>query len=109
MTKYPSNNLVARALEIATRAHAGQKDKAGIDYIEHPKTVASFVNSDEEKATAYLHDVLEDTSLTEQDLREQGIPEDVLSAVKAMTHAKDVSYFDYLAVVKSNPIARVVK
>ena len=58
-------NIANKALEIATLAHKGQKDLAGIDYIEHPKKVASFLNSNEEKAVAYLHDVLEDTSLTE--------------------------------------------
>lgn len=59
-------NIVDKALEIATKYHKGQKDLAGIDYIEHPKKVASFLNSDEEKAVAYLHDVLEDTLLTEK-------------------------------------------
>lgn len=61
-------NIVDKALEIAIKAHKGQRDLAGVDYIEHPKAVANLVNSDEEKAVAYLHDVLEDTYITEKDL-----------------------------------------
>lgn len=53
-----------RAYEEAKKAHFGQVDKAGVDYIKHPETVASFVKTDEEKAVAYLHDVIEDTELT---------------------------------------------
>ena len=67
-----------KAYEIAKRAHLGQIDKAGEDYIKHPEKVASFVNSDEEKAVAYLHDVIEDTELTLEDLREYGFSEEVL-------------------------------
>ncbi|MGB4792348.1 MAG: GTP pyrophosphokinase, partial [Lactococcus chungangensis] len=55
-----SVDYVKVAFEIASKAHRGQKDKAGMDYIEHPKKVAGFVQLRTEKATAYLHDVLED-------------------------------------------------
>ncbi|PGA49505.1 GTP pyrophosphokinase, partial [Bacillus thuringiensis] len=68
------------AHEIAKKAHAGQVDKAGIDYIKHPEAVASFVNTAEEKATAYLHDVLEDTEITTVDLLNAGILHNVVEA-----------------------------
>lgn len=60
---------VIKAHEVAKKAHFGQIDRAGIDYIKHPETVASFVTTDEEKAVAYLHDVIEDTTLTLLDLK----------------------------------------
>ena len=98
-----------KAYEIAKRAHLGQIDKAGEDYIKHPEKVASFVNSDEEKAVAYLHDVIEDTELTLEDLREYGFSEEVLKAVDVITKKKGQDYQTYLNSVKENKLARVVK
>ncbi|GAB2022429.1 HD domain-containing protein [Pseudolactococcus yaeyamensis] len=104
-----SADYVRTALDIATRAHEGQRDKAGVDYIEHPKTVASFVDLETEKATAYLHDVLEDTDVTADDLINQGIPIEVVQAVQVLTKQKNQNYDRYLEIVNKNPIARVVK
>lgn len=98
-----------KAYEIAKKAHSGQIDKAGEDYIKHPEKVASFVNSDEEKAVAYLHDVIEDTELTLEDLREYGFSEEVLKAVDVITKKKGQDYQTYLNSVKENKLARVVK
>lgn len=98
-----------KAYEIAKKAHLGQIDKAGEDYIKHPEKVASFVNSDEEKAVAYLHDVIEDTELTLEDLREYGFSEEVLKAVDVITKKKGQDYQSYLNLVKTNELARVVK
>ncbi|MGF2716335.1 HD domain-containing protein [Bacillus cereus] len=102
-------DIVELAHEIAKKAHVGQVDKAGVDYIKHPETVASFVKYDEEKATAYLHDVLEDTDLTADDLRNAGIPHNIIEAVQILTKEKYEPYFEYLSRVKGNAIARVVK
>jgi hypothetical protein len=102
-------DFVEKALTIATVAHASQKDKAGVDYIEHPKTVASFVDTPEEKAVAYLHDVIEDTEVTADDLREEGIPDVVVDAVVVLTHPKQQLYFEYLKTVKKNKLAKTVK
>lgn len=101
--------IVELALEIATSAHKGQVDKAGKDYINHPMTVASYVNTDEEKATALLHDVIEDTEYTADKLITLGIPTNVVEAVKVLTKNKGTDYMDYLSLVKANPIARAVK
>ena len=98
-----------KAYEIAKKAHLGQIDKAGEDYIKHPKKVASFVKTDEEKAVAYLHDVIEDTELTLEDLREYGFSEEVLKAVDVITKKKGQDYQTYLNSVKENKLARVVK
>ncbi|HHT7180780.1 TPA: GTP pyrophosphokinase [Bacillus cereus] len=97
------------AHEIAKTAHGGQVDKAGIDYIKHPEAVASFVNTAEEKATAYLHDVLEDTEITANDLLRAGIPHNIVEAVQVMTKERYTPYFEYLSKVKENSLARTVK
>lgn len=102
-------DLPRRAELLAKAAHDGQVDKANIDYIEHPKKVASFVATDEEKAVAFLHDTLEDTAVTVADLRKIGMPNSVIAAVEVLTHDKNQPYFDYLAEVKKNTLARTVK
>lgn len=102
-------DYVNMAYQIAKAAHKNQVDKAGVAYIHHPETVADLVTGDAEKATAYLHDVLEDTSVTADQLREAGIPDEVISAVIILTKQAGQHYFDYLKQVKANQIARVVK
>lgn len=97
------------ALSIAKKAHKGQYDKAGVDYIEHPLFVASQVDTQEEKAVALLHDVLEDSPYTAEELKLAGLPETVVTAVQVLTKKKGQDYQQYLELVKSNPIARCVK
>ena len=101
--------MLELALSIATKAHRGQFDKAGIDYIEHPIFVASQVDSEEEKAVALLHDVIEDSSVTAEELLNAGLPETVVTAVQILSKKKGQDYQTYLKTVKSNPLARVVK
>ena len=98
-----------KAYEIAKRAYLGQVDKAGEDYIKHPQKVASFVKSDEEKAVAYLHDVIEDTELTLEDLHEYEFSKEVIEAVDIITKKKGEDYQSYLNSVKKNKLARAVK
>lgn len=100
---------VIKAHEVAKKAHLGQIDRAGIDYIKHPETVASFVATDEEKAVAYLHDVIEDTSLTLLDLKKEGFSKNIIGAVDILTKKKGQDYQSYLNLVKKNELARVVK
>lgn len=102
-------DFVGKAHELASKHHEGQKDKAGEVYIKHPEYVASLVETDEEKATAYLHDTLEDTTLTAEQLRSAKIPTSVIEAVTVLTKNKNDDYFSYLEKVKQNPIARKVK
>lgn len=102
-------SVVDKAHEIAKEAHFGQVDKAGLDYIKHPETVAAFVASEEEKIVAYLHDVIEDTDVTLEDLRNQGFSEKVLTAIDILTKKKGQDYQTYLEIVKENELARVVK
>lgn len=97
------------ALEIAINAHKNQFDKAGVDYIQHPLYVANLVSTDEEKCAALLHDVVEDSEYTLDDLTVKGIPQAVVTAVLILTKQQGVPYDDYLKKVKQNKIARAVK
>ena len=102
-------SMVDLALSIARQAHEGQLDKAGVDYIEHPIYVASQVESEKEKAVALLHDVLEDSSVTAEELLIAGLPETVVTTVQVLTKQTGQDYQSYLQAVKSNPLACRVK
>ena len=102
-------SMVDLALSIARKAHEGQLDKAGVDYIEHPIYVASQVDTEEEKAVALLHDVIEDSPVSAKGLLQAGLPETVVTAVQVLTKKKEQDYQTYLETVKKNPLARVVK
>ncbi len=105
---------IDRAIMIASIAHAGQKDKADKPYILHPLrvmlTVASDKNAtDEQKIVAVLHDVIEDTYVQEQQLRENGFSEDIINAIKSVTKIEGESRMDAAKRTKLNAIGRVVK
>lgn len=102
-------SMVDLALSIARKTHEGQLDKAGVDYIEHPIYVASQVDTEEEKAVALLHDVIEDSPVSAEELLQAGLPETVVTAVHVLTKKKEQDYQTYLETVKKNPLARVVK
>ena len=101
--------MIDIALAISKKAHAGQVDKAGVDYIQHPLYVASQVKTEQEKAVALLHDVLEDSNITAADLLAYGLSNEVVTAVQILTKKKGQSYQEYLEKVKTNDLARVVK
>jgi len=100
---------IEKALQIAAQAHEGQKDKEGLPYILHPIRVMSRVEGEEAQIVAVLHDVVEDTQVTLDDLHRAGFTEAVLAAVQCVTHRKDEPYADYVVGCKKNPIARQVK
>jgi (p)ppGpp synthase/HD superfamily hydrolase len=97
------------AIQIARRAHEGQLDKSGRPYIGHPLRVMGRVASDRERMVAVLHDVVEDTGVTVEDLASAGAPEEVLRAVDAITKRPGEPFDAYLARVAANPIALTVK
>lgn len=103
--------LVNLARQIATGAHEGQYRRNGkTPYIEHPAAVASrAARAPESQAAAWLHDVLEDTEVTREELLDHGIPESVVAAVEALTKQDGLSYQDNLQRVASNELARGVK
>lgn len=104
-------NPIDIALRIATAAHAGQLDRDGYTAILHPLTVGLMGHTDEEKMAGFLHDVVEDTSVTFDNLIEEGIPIGVVNAIRLLTHGKESDYYDYIqGIIESgNPIALQVK
>lgn len=101
--------LYQQALAIAEDAHKGQVDKAGVDYIQHPLFVASLVEGELAKTVALLHDVVEDSDWTLEDLRKEGLLEEVVQAVGILTKKRNENYEEYILRVKQNPLARQVK
>jgi (p)ppGpp synthase/HD superfamily hydrolase len=103
--------LMFRARQLAMNAHAGQTDKAGADYYRaHVADVAHRVGDDPTLRTvAYLHDVVEDTFWTLDDLALVGFPGEVVAAVDAITHRPNEDRLAYYARVKANPLALPVK
>ncbi|MBC2604863.1 HD domain-containing protein [Pelagicoccus albus] len=98
------------AREVATKAHHGQFRRDGITpYIAHPEAVASRVETDLEKAVAWLHDVVEDTETSTQDLKSHGFPPQVIEAVATITKMPGLPYEEYLDRVRANRLARAVK
>ncbi len=104
-------NPIDIALRIATAAHAEQLDRDGYPAILHPLTVGLMGHTDEEKMAGFLHDVVEDTSVTFDNLIEEGIPIGVVNAIRLLTHGKESDYYDYIqGIIESgNPIALQVK
>lgn len=103
-------SYVAKARGLAIQAHTGQVDKAGKDYFTaHVAVVAEGVKDDSTAmAVAYLHDVVEDTSVTIEDIRAE-FPSEVADAVAVLTHKKGVPYAYYIWQIQQNPIATKVK
>lgn len=97
------------AVRIAREAHAGQSDKSGQPYIGHPLRVMAALDGAHERMAAVLHDVIEDTPVTADDLRAAGCPEEVVAAVVALSRGDGEAQGDYLARVAANPLARTVK
>lgn len=102
-------STLENAILIATKAHYGQIDKHGEPYILHPLTVMQNVESESEKIVAVLHDVIEDTDVTLDDLEKEGFSNEVLEALNCITKKNGEDYIEYLARVKNNPLALKVK
>ena len=100
-----------RAIAIAAEAHTDQKDKTGISYILHPIRLMIQMDSEEAMIAAVLHDVVEDSVWTLDDLRREGFSDEVLNAVDCLTHreGEGEDYWDYIKRAGSDPIALKVK
>ncbi|WP_127531006.1 HD domain-containing protein [Paenibacillus kobensis] len=97
------------AIAIALEAHKGQCDKGGNPYILHPLAVMNRVNTIEEKIVAVLHDVIEDSDFTIEQLRERGFSEEVLVAIQLLTRVSEDSYNEFIDKTMRNRISRNVK
>ncbi len=102
-------DLTRKAFKIAYEAHNGQVDKSGMPYIHHPLHVAEQMQSEDACIVALLHDVVEDTNVTFEDLEREGFPEECMVALKLLTKAKGEDYFVYLDRLKNNKLASMVK
>lgn len=99
-----------RAIEIAITAHEGQLDTNNDrPYIEHPFRVMSAGHTLPEKIVGALHDVVEDTPWTLEQLREEGFSPEIIDGVDAMTRRDNETYDEYMQRVQANPVARRVK
>ena len=98
-----------KALKLCFEAHKNQLDKSGMPYVFHPFHLAEQMETEETVVAALLHDVMEDTDYTAEDLKEMGFDGDILDALLLLTHQDGVDYMDYVKKIKSNPIARAVK
>lgn len=97
------------AIFLAAKYHKGQLDKQQVNYILHPISIMMMVDTLEEKIVAMLHDTLEDTALTREDLEQIGFDGNIIEAVVYLTRDKDISYMDYIKKVKTCELARKVK
>jgi (p)ppGpp synthase/HD superfamily hydrolase len=101
--------LTELAMRIAYDAHHGQVDRAGLPYVFHPYHLAEQMDDEDSICVALLHDVVEDTDTTLDDLRDMGFPAQVVDALALLTHNPAVPYMDYVATIKTNPLAAKVK
>ncbi|AZG71549.1 GTP pyrophosphokinase [Shewanella livingstonensis] len=102
-------NIIEKSLEIALKAYSGKQDKAGKTYILHPLRVMAKMDTEYEMAVALLHDVIEDSDYTADDLLTQGIPPDVVNAVQLLSKVAGETYDQFIGRIIDNPIAIKVK
>jgi len=98
-----------KALKLCFEAHKNQVDKSGMPYVFHPFHLAEQMKDENTTIVALLHDVVEDTDYTFDDLQEFGFGKEVIDALKLLTHESCVPYMDYVLKIKDNPIAKAVK
>ena len=98
-----------KAMRLSFKAHEGQLDRCGIPYVTHPLHLAEQMPDEDCTVAALLHDVVEDTDYSLEDLRRMGFPPRALEAVALLTHDPAEPYLDYVARLKQNPVARTVK
>ena len=100
--------MINKALNIAYKEHHGQKDKGNVPYIFHPYHIAEKFNNETDICVAILHDVLEDTFVSKEEL-EGYFPKEVIEPLVLLTRSTHDTYFEYIKNICSNPIAQKVK
>lgn len=101
--------MTKAALKLCFDAHKDQLDKSGLPYVFHPFHLAEQMEDELTVTAALLHDVVEDTPYSFEDLAQMGFPARVIDALRLLTHDGSVPYMDYVAALKHDPIARAVK
>lgn len=102
-------DLTCKAMRFSYEAHKGQFDKADVPYVFHPFHVAEQMTTELDVCTALLHDIVEDTEYTLDDLRKEGFPEEVVVAVAALSREEGQPYMDYIRLLSKNAMATRVK
>ncbi len=98
-----------RAIELAVKHHKGQVDKAGQPYILHPLRLMLVMSTESERIVAVLHDILEDTPISLDDLRKEGFAEKIISAIECVTKIDGEDYDSFIERITKNPLATAVK
>lgn len=101
--------MTKKALKISFEAHKDQVDKTGLPYVFHPFHLAEQMEDEATTCVALLHDVVEDTDMTFEELEKEGFSAIIIDALKLLTHDDDMPYMDYVTRLKENPIAKAVK
>ncbi|WP_312438490.1 HD domain-containing protein [Janthinobacterium sp.] len=109
MKEILGQGTLERAIEIAARAHAGQADKGGAPYILHPLRVMLRVAPGAQQIVAVLHDVVEDSDVTFEDLEREGFSAEVVKGLRAVTKVEGESYEDFVARAARDPVGKAVK
>lgn len=102
-------DMTKKAMKLCFDAHKEQVDKSGLPYVFHPVHLAEQMEDEDSTVVALLHDVVEDSDYTLQDIRAMGFAENILEAIALMTHEPGVDYFDYVRRIRNHSIARKVK
>lgn len=98
-----------KALKLCFNAHKDQVDKSGLPYVFHPFHLAEQMKDEDTTIVALLHDVVEDTEYTLDDIRTMGFSDSVIAALALLTHDENTEYMEYVTAIKKNPIATAVK
>ena len=102
-------SLTKRALQLCFNAHKDQVDKSGLPYVFHPFHLAEQMDDEISTVCALLHDVVEDTDTTFDDIKSMGFPQEVIDVLKLLTHSDDVPYMEYVKTISKNNTAKKVK
>jgi (p)ppGpp synthase/HD superfamily hydrolase len=102
-------STLTKAIVLAAKNHEGQKDKAGNPYVFHPIRLMLKGITEDEQIVAILHDTIEDTDLTLDDLRNEGFSSEIVEAVDSLSRRKNETYEEFIYRIKKNPLARRVK
>ena len=103
------SELLEKAIKIAVSAHEGQRQKDGTPYILHPIHLMQQLSDPAARIAAVLHDVVEDTAVSLEELRSAGMPAEVMEALRLLTHEEGMPYADYIRRIAQNALARQVK
>ena len=102
-------DMTIKAMQLSYQAHQNQFDKGGVPYVFHPFHVAEQMTDELTTTIALLHDVVEDTWVTLDYLKQEGFPPEVIEAVDVLTRDLSMDYMDYIREVKKHPVACRVK